>query len=507
MIRNLLYNCCPLDDSEEWRLNVERLNYYASIFNGRKIVLLKTGLGMVPPEVVKAAFTFEAEFRLVPNDPVLGEGAGFIDALRELQSLRSDEATFYAHTKGVSRWRDSLKKGNIRFWRNTMYRECLSDADRIDDVLSRYSCCGCLLNPDGHQPRVGLHNGVQSKWFFAGTFFWFRHDRLFSRSWEKLPNGYYGVEGYLGLHIPLSESYDLGEYPIKNWDLYHAWKHLSYVGEHQLVVSDRAKLVFLHNHKTAGRAITKALGSILSDLRYEHPFTYPTLPRVCLKEELELAGYGDYRSFGFVRNPWDRLVSWYAMCLNKPATESGACDFCEMRTLVVGRPPAPKLCRDCTAMAGVKNSLVGYQERFYQLRDGAPNLPKIKSATRPRFLWGAAQSKRVDAAVKRPPSFKDFVEQIVLGTPMARSQLDAYFSDRGGQIVTTEPVGRYENLQEDFSAILKRLGLPDVQLGLENTSKHKHYSEYYDDALKEKVAAAFARDIEEFGYVFEKVGG
>jgi hypothetical protein len=202
------------------------------------------------------------------------------------------------------------------------------------------------------------------------------------------------------------------------------------------MIDHSRRLIFVHIQKTGGNAICTALGQPVNPP--EKHFTAVQLRRL----------YGDdvwnaYFKFSIVRNPWDRLVSWWSMIDDRrPEFERGA-QLNRFHTFILEN-----------------------------------------ARTFDEFVYNCG-SEVVD---------RDGTKSIY------KNQLD-YILDENGKAML-DHVGRFEDLGEEFRRILATNDLPAVALPHENASKHKHYSMYYTNGTKEYVAERYAKDIRFFGYRF-----
>ena len=229
------------------------------------------------------------------------------------------------------------------------------------------------------------------------------------------------------------------------------------------IVSDKHRFVYFVTPKVACTSIKAALTDLFdldsAPYRFTLPNGTPSMRVHKLFDESDyqihknqlLAGlskgeYRDYFKFTFVRNPWDRLVSLY---FNKVDSSRKA-----LRSDLNPR---------------------GIEGRFY------PGMPF---------------SEYIEAICRTPDKEAN---------PHFRSQHLVICRQKGKKRIIADFVGRFENLEEDFSRVARQIGAPSLELqhrAKSHRRQAKSLSEFYDVKLRDMVAERFREDIEVFGYSF-----
>lgn len=106
-------------------------------------------------------------------------------------------------------------------------------------------------------------------------------------------------------------------------------------------------------------------------------------------------------------------------------------------------------------------------------------------------------------------SFPNFVQNFLYTSQhnsyasQKKNQLDWFIKDGN---VAVNFIGRFENLRDDLLHIYKvmKWDFPDKLPVITKTGpkRTKHYSEYYNESLKNIIEKRFCKDIEYFGYKF-----
>ncbi len=236
-----------------------------------------------------------------------------------------------------------------------------------------------------------------------------------------------------------------------------------------MIVTD--KFAFVHMHKTGGQSLLNIIAGSIPDARqigYHYPWHL-------LPEE-----YRDRPLVGMVRNPWDWYLSWYAFNTRPEVGNpmfyivSDGCQADYRQTI----ENLVNLCSDSAEAGYHRNALIEILPETLEGNIGIgltkDDIRAIEPSEEGYYSW---QFRRMHGDLDRD---------------------DLH-------------IGRFENLQDEFLRIMSELEVEqtgDMQAGFDriprvNASKHSHYSEYYDDALRELVARRESGLIDRFGYEFE----
>jgi chondroitin 4-sulfotransferase 11 len=203
-----------------------------------------------------------------------------------------------------------------------------------------------------------------------------------------------------------------------------------------MIINHKYKFIFVHIQKTAGSSIANVLSDIdgTESILYPHSFI----------NAINLEQYNEYFKFCFVRNPWDRLFSWYKMMLKK----------------------------------GVHNDFSDYllnnSSNFFEFL----NLTNVIYETYP-LEW--------DGIRPYPKS-------------ISFNQLD-YITDNNGNILV-DFIGRFESLNEDYNKVMEKIGITNLPLPHINKSTSGEYKYFYTESDIEKVYKLYKKDIKYFNYTF-----
>ncbi|RYC13769.1 sulfotransferase family 2 domain-containing protein [Nocardioides zhouii] len=214
-----------------------------------------------------------------------------------------------------------------------------------------------------------------------------------------------------------------------------------------MLISDARRALFVHVPKTGGVSVGVAFERCCPDARSKTPGVTPPLGRHApyariLRAEPRTA---DYWSFGFVRNPWARMVSWWSM--------------------------------------------IDDWDREWGPSSGKPQ-GEAAVKMRGNDMWRAAAA------------YSGFEEFVLRGTEelprVGRPQVD-YLRTPDREV---DFVGRTERFAEDLQEVERRLGAEPTRVPHRNKSPHGGYHDYYSPAARDKVAEVYAADLEAFGYTF-----
>ena len=78
-----------------------------------------------------------------------------------------------------------------------------------------------------------------------------------------------------------------------------------------MLISESKKFLFIHIQKTGGQSLRASLKGVIPDLEEGWGSRYHARLSDVLQAYPSVR-VGEYYTAAFVRNPWDRLVSWYA---------------------------------------------------------------------------------------------------------------------------------------------------------------------------------------------------
>lgn len=140
-------------------------------------------------------------------------------------------------------------------------------------------------------------------------------------------------------------------------------------------------------------------------------------------------------------------------------------------------------------------------DRFYKF--SVVRNPWDKAVSQFRCMSAKINGLREFIGMKSDDSFETYLELVSRKTYVQWEQQSKFIFDNDGKQLVDKII-RFENFEDDVGAIMDRLNFPMQKILHLNKDSRDHYSRYYNDRTRSRVAELYSDDIERFDYKFER---
>ncbi|MFI3156286.1 MAG: sulfotransferase family 2 domain-containing protein [Methylococcaceae bacterium] len=217
-----------------------------------------------------------------------------------------------------------------------------------------------------------------------------------------------------------------------------------------MLISHPYRIIFVHIQRTGGNSIRHLFNEMDSNAVQEVPVeAAKNRLKHCFISDIHAAVepelFSAYTKFAVVRNPFDRLFSWYAMFKHNTIAKSEIAGGV-VRTAALGN--------------AVEVAVAPYLDSF----DTFLTIPN--SGLFERFYYNQFDYLQVDGKI------------------------------------AVDYVLRFENLNNDFNAMAKKMNFPSLLPAVNQSVRQQDYRMAYNQTTQQLVADRFARDLDYFSYSF-----
>lgn len=217
-----------------------------------------------------------------------------------------------------------------------------------------------------------------------------------------------------------------------------------------MLISHRYRAIFVHIQRTGGNSIRHLFNEMDADALQEVPIDAAKKRlKHCFISDIHAAVdselFSGYTKFAVVRNPFDRLFSWYSMFKYNTIAKSEIAGGV-VRTAALGN--------------AVEAAVEPYLDSFESF------LTMPNSGLFERFYYNQFDYLQID--------------------------------DR----IAVDYVLRFENLNNDFNALAQAMNFPHLLPAINQSVRRQDYRAAYTQSTRQLVADRFARDLDYFSYSF-----